>query len=26
LQDLKDSGLLAASAVEYSRVQKGVQG
>jgi hypothetical protein len=26
LQDLKDSGLLAASAVEYSKVQKGVQG
>ena len=24
LQDLKDAGLLAASAVEYSRVQKGV--
>ena len=26
LQDLKDSGLLVASAVEYSRVSKGVQG
>ena len=26
LQDLKDSGLLVASAVEYSKVSKGVQG
>ena len=26
LQDLKDSGLLVASAVEYSKVPKGVQG
>ena len=26
LQDLKDSGLLVASAVEYSRMSKGVQG